>query len=109
MTLNKKKSFRLSIVRSAAMALLLGLCLVTINSCDDDDVSATPTKSIVAIAQGNTNLTSLVAALTRFPDLVSTLSGSGSFTVCTFQSGVHKFAHRHWAIQFRRCAGCGAS
>ncbi|MEM8567070.1 MAG: fasciclin domain-containing protein [Bacteroidota bacterium] len=40
-----------------------------------------PLEDIVTIASGNDNLTVLEAALTKFPDLVSTLSGSGSFTV----------------------------
>jgi transforming growth factor-beta-induced protein len=35
----------------------------------------------VQLAQGNPELTTLVAALTKFPDLVTTLSGTGTFTV----------------------------
>jgi transforming growth factor-beta-induced protein len=61
---------------------MLLFSFVTI-SCNDDDepMSTEPTQSIVALAQGNANLTSLVAALTKFPDLVTTLSGPGTFTV----------------------------
>jgi transforming growth factor-beta-induced protein len=35
----------------------------------------------VGLAQGNPDLTTLVTALTKYPDLVSTLSGTGTFTV----------------------------
>ena len=47
--------------------------------CEKDDPE--PTQNIVEIAQGQPNLSSLVAALTKFPDLVTTLSGTGKFTV----------------------------
>ncbi len=50
-------------------------------SCDDDDNEVVPTDSIVALAQGNPELSTLVAALVKYPDLVTTLSGSGTFTV----------------------------
>jgi transforming growth factor-beta-induced protein len=73
-----QNQFRLS-VRSLAAVILLALCLVSV-SCDDDDAPA-PTQNIVQVAQGNSDLTTLVAALTKFPDLVSTLSGPGTFTV----------------------------
>jgi transforming growth factor-beta-induced protein len=65
-----------------ATALTLVLSLVFISGCDDDDDSpAQPDQTIVQIAQKNTNLSSLVAALTKYPDLVTTLSGNGKFTV----------------------------
>lgn len=73
-----QNQFRLS-VRSLAAAFFLALCLVSV-SCDEDDVPA-PTQNIVQVAQGNSDLTILVSALTKFPDLVSTLSGPGTFTV----------------------------
>jgi transforming growth factor-beta-induced protein len=63
------------------MALALMIVSVTITGCSDDDTPPMSSQSIVALAQGNSNLTSLVAALTKFPDLVTTLNGSGSFTV----------------------------
>ncbi len=50
-------------------------------SCKEDDSEPTPTQNIVALAQGNPQLSTLVAALTKYPDLVSTLSGTGTFTV----------------------------
>jgi transforming growth factor-beta-induced protein len=79
MILKNKNPFW-AIASKTAVALLLCFSLITINSCDDDD-PAGPTQNIVTLAQGNTNLTTLVTALTKFPDLVSTLSGSGTFTV----------------------------
>lgn len=69
------------LVRGKAMLLALALVSLTISSCNDDDNGAMPTQNIVALAQGNSNLSTLVAALVKFPDLVATLSGSGSFTV----------------------------
>lgn len=60
---------------------MVALIVVSISSCNDDEDTPQPTQSIVALAQGQTNLSSLVTALTKFPDLVSTLSGSGNFTV----------------------------
>lgn len=63
-------------------SLALTMLFVTAIRCSDDKKSTpAPTQSIVAIAQANSNLSTLVAALTKFPDLVSTLSGSGNFTV----------------------------
>ena len=47
--------------------------------CEKDDPQ--PTQSIVELAQDQPNLSSLVTALTKFPDLVTTLSGTGNSTV----------------------------
>lgn len=78
---NNNNFFRTLNLRLSAMAIVV-LSLITISCSDDDDPSAQqPTQNIVALAQGNADLTTLVAALTKFPDLVTTLSGSGSFTV----------------------------
>lgn len=49
-------------------------------SCSDDDKEPEPTQNIVELAQGNSDLSTLVAALSRFPDIVSSLS-DGQFTV----------------------------
>ncbi len=57
---------------------ILGLSVLA--GCDKKD-DPQPTDSIVQIAQSQPNLSSLVTALTKFPDLVSTLSGTGKFTV----------------------------
>lgn len=62
-------------------ALALIVLFVTAIRCSDDKKTPVPTQNIVALASANTNLSSLVAALSKFPDLVSTLSGSGNFTV----------------------------
>lgn len=62
--------------------LLLSIPFLFIQ-CDDedDDDSMAPSQNIVALAQGNNNLSTLEAALVKFPDLVTTLSGNGKFTV----------------------------
>lgn len=62
------------------LLMILSLSVVSV-SCNNDDDEPAPTQSIVALAQGNPNLSSLVQALTRFPDLVNTLNGTGTFTV----------------------------
>ena len=80
MILKTQNKFRLS-VRSLAAVILLGLCLVSVSCNDDDNSNSVPTQNIVVLAQGSADLSSFVSALTRFPDLVSTLSGTGTFTV----------------------------
>jgi len=55
--------------------------VMVVSSCDNDDNSPeVPTENIVSLAQGNPELTSLVSALTKYPNLVATLQG-GEFTV----------------------------
>lgn len=61
-----------------ALSLILGILLIT--GCEKDETNH-PKQSIVEIAQDQPNLSALVAALTKFPDLVSTLSGAGEYTV----------------------------
>ena len=65
------------------MVLLLVTLVAVVTSCDDDDDDSQPsqTQNIVQVAQSNSSLTTLVSALTKYPDLVTTLSGSGDFTV----------------------------
>ncbi|UII22254.1 fasciclin domain-containing protein [Fulvivirga ligni] len=46
-----------------------------------DGVLMPPPPTIVGTAQANSNLSMLVTALTKYPDLVSLLDGEGSFTV----------------------------
>ncbi|WP_276374567.1 fasciclin domain-containing protein [Chryseolinea sp. H1M3-3] len=74
---------RLWISSRLGMVILFLTSLTFFASCDDDDNDNTPTadQNIVQVAQGNSNLSTLVAALTKYPDLVATLSGNGSFTV----------------------------
>lgn len=64
-------------------AVLLLMVAVVAISCDDDDDDndVRPTENIVALAQENDNLSSLEAALVRFPDLVAALSRTGQNTV----------------------------
>ncbi|WP_165824121.1 fasciclin domain-containing protein [Pseudochryseolinea flava] len=82
MKMNINPKSWLSTFQKGALALTLVMSLVLISGCDNDDDSDTPEgNSIVKIAQGNSNLSTLVAALTKYPDLVATLSGDGEFTV----------------------------
>ena len=59
--------------------LFLTLCLGFVSCGDDDDTTDDP-KSITELASETDNLSSLVAALDA-ADLVSTLNGTGPFTV----------------------------
>ncbi|MFS4483011.1 fasciclin domain-containing protein [Hyunsoonleella sp. 2307UL5-6] len=64
--------------------LILFLVSICILSCSDDDNDIqpfVPTNSIVEIAQSSSDLTTLVDALTKYPDLVDALSNDGTFTV----------------------------
>jgi transforming growth factor-beta-induced protein len=61
------------------LGLLVLLGLLSFTGCEKDD--PLPTENIVEIAQAEPSLSSLVTALTKFPDLVATLSGAGKFTV----------------------------
>lgn len=69
-----------STARVVALAMVFGFTLMS-QGCDDSESTPEPTQNIVALAQANKDLSTLVTALTKFPDLVTTLSGNGSFTV----------------------------
>lgn len=70
------------IYQTRFMLLVLLLVSVLVSCSDDDDDNSMPTQNIVALAQANPNLSSLVTALTKYPDLINTLSGtSTTFTV----------------------------
>lgn len=72
------------LVRFLGRSLPLLLAMFIFVQCsddDDDDNNGVQSKTIVALAQENDNLSSLEAALTKFPDLVTTLSGSAKYTV----------------------------
>lgn len=60
--------------------IVMGLIMVSCNLDDGTDTIPIPETDIVEIADANSNLTSLVAALQR-ADLANTLKGSGPFTV----------------------------
>ncbi|MFY0599967.1 MAG: fasciclin domain-containing protein [Cyclobacteriaceae bacterium] len=73
------------ILKALTLVLFLPLLAFTV-SCSDDDNDPDPdpqvTQNIVEIAQGSSDLSILVSALTKFPDLVSALSDdSETFTV----------------------------
>lgn len=71
-----------TLYRALTFASLVALSTMSISCDDNDDSTPAATQSIVTLAQGNSNLTSLVTALTKYPDLVSTLnSTSQQFTV----------------------------
>ncbi|MEM8896214.1 MAG: fasciclin domain-containing protein, partial [Bacteroidota bacterium] len=78
-----KLDLKMKSMKVAFLAALSAMLFVTASCGDDDDDTPTPAPldDIVTIAQGNSDLSSLVAALTKFPDLVTALSGDGSFTV----------------------------
>lgn len=60
------------------------LILFTVSSCssdDDNNIDYAPTNSIVELAQATPELSSLVTALVKYPDLVNLLSTDGTYTV----------------------------
>ncbi len=61
------------------LALLFIASAFVLSSCDDDESG--PNQNIVELATANDNLSTLEAALVKFPDLVTTLSGNGQVTV----------------------------
>lgn len=78
----KKKLSKLVTTRFYVKVLaMIAIFSFSFISCKDDDNEMVATKNIVALAQSNSDLSSLVAALTKYPDLVSTLSGTGTYTV----------------------------
>ncbi|GAA4955357.1 hypothetical protein GCM10023314_31350 [Algibacter agarivorans] len=62
---------------------LLVFTLLTFSCSDDDNdiIEFVPTQSIVEIASSTNQLSQLVLALTKYPDLVDLLSSDGTFTV----------------------------
>lgn len=65
-----------------AMALAFVAAMFLMTSCGDDDDDDDGASDIVSLASETTNLSVLVEALTRFPDLVGALSDeTGQFTV----------------------------
>ncbi len=68
--------------RILSVALIAITAFTTIN-CDDDNENTTPpaTINIVELAQATPSLSTLVAVLTKYPDLVTLLSGTTNYTV----------------------------
>jgi transforming growth factor-beta-induced protein len=69
------KTQKLTFVLFALMGIFI------LSGCEKKDETPKVTQSIVQLAQAEPTLSSLVAALTKFPDLVATLSGPGKYTV----------------------------
>ncbi len=76
-----KLDLKLKSLKVAFLATVSAMLLMTASCGDDDTTDPAPLDNIVALAQGTNDLSSLVAALTKFPDLVTALSGDGPFTV----------------------------
>jgi transforming growth factor-beta-induced protein len=60
---------------------LIALTGIIFSGCEKEEETPQATQNIVQIAQSQAELSSLVTALTKFPDLVTTLSGTGQYTV----------------------------
>ena len=79
-----------SLRRISAM-LIVGSLLV-VSACKNDDAPEPQLSSIVALAQDTPQLSYLVAALTKFPDLVDVLSQPGAYTVFAPTNDAFTFA-----------------
>jgi len=69
------KTQKLTLVLIALMGIFI------LSGCEKKDETLKVTQNIVERAQAEPTLSSLVTALTKYPDLVATLSGPGKFTV----------------------------
>lgn len=71
--------------KTLTIGLAFIMALFTLTACEKDEPKANEEpkakNNIVEIAQSQPNLSLLVTALTKYPDLVTTLSGAGSYTV----------------------------
>jgi len=77
--MNKSK---INLFNICTIALALLSLSFLVSSCNnDDDTPMLPEDDIVTLAQSNSDLSTLVAALTKFPSLVTTLSSDGTYTV----------------------------
>ena len=74
----KTISNQLKVVGRIFLSVLMIGLLTFVSSCNDDDDK--PSKNIVEVAQGNTELSTLVSAI-QAAGLTSYLSGTGPFTV----------------------------
>ena len=76
-----KKIFNLHARAISALFMIVLVSGFTISCSDDEMAAPKPDKNIVELAQATPELSILVTALTKYPDLVTTLSGTGNFTV----------------------------
>lgn len=85
--LNKtNKTMNIMKTLTALTNIMLSVMIALLSfSCDNDDdtviVDPEPTNTIVELAQATPQLSSLVSALIKYPDLVTLLSESGTYTV----------------------------
>jgi uncharacterized surface protein with fasciclin (FAS1) repeats len=77
----------MKVLRKGSIAALAAVLLLTLSACSSDEATesapaeeAVVTNTIVDVAVGNPDFSTLVAALTA-ADLVTTLQGAGPFTV----------------------------
>ena len=77
----------MKVLRKGSIAALAAVLLLTLSACSSDEATesapaeeAVATNTIVDVAVGNEDFSTLVAALTA-ADLVTTLQGAGPFTV----------------------------
>ena len=77
----------MKVLRKGSIAALAAVLLLTLSACSSDEAmesapaeEAVATNTIVDVAVGNPDFSTLVAALTA-ADLVTTLQGAGPFTV----------------------------
>jgi transforming growth factor-beta-induced protein len=73
-------------------ALMIVGTLLIVSACKNDDTPEPQLSSIVALAQDTPQLSYLVAALTKFPDLVDVLSQPGAYTVFAPTNDAFTFA-----------------
>lgn len=81
---SKKTEFKMFHSIKVLVGILTLISIALLTSCSDDDGDGGPvlTDDIVDLANATNDLSTLVTALTKFPDLVSTLSNEdGSYTV----------------------------
>lgn len=67
--------------KNIILGLIALIGIFVFSGCEKKEETPMATNNIVKLAQTQPNLSSLVAALTKYPDLVTTLSGTGKFTV----------------------------
>ena len=79
---NKFKKTNMKNLKKLQKIMTLVVVMIVAFSCsDDDDNVMIETRDIVEIAQATPELSTLVSALTKYPNLVNTLSAPGTFTV----------------------------